>query len=335
MKKNIKKRNNYPWGTSRPYNAYKNFLANKFGSRLQKVSVDAGFTCPNRDGAKAFGGCTYCNNMSFVPYYCTPGMSIEEQTRAGIEYLQKRYGEMKFVVYFQAYSNTYAPLSYLKHLYEQALRQPEVCGLVVSTRPDCIDEEKIAYFETLAKSHYVSLEYGLESIYDATLERLNRGHGFAEWADAVNMTANRGIHVAAHLILGLPGETREQMLKTAEVISQYPIQSLKLHHLHIVKKTALATEYLREPFPLFEYEEYIDLAIEFLRRLNPEIMLQRLVGETRPKHLIAPHWGVRTSVVVQDIEAEMQRRGVCQGDLYQPENGAQLAKGLSQTIENH
>ena len=309
----------FPWGSDLPYNAYKDYLLKRFGGRLQKVSVDAGFTCPNRDGVKAYGGCTYCNNVSFVPNYCKPGMSIEEQTRAGIEYLKKRYGATKFVVYFQAYSNTYAPLSYLKYLYDQALKLPEVSGIVVSTRPDCIDKEKIAYFEDLAKTHYVSLEYGLESIYDRTLALLNRGHTFQEWADVVEMTANRDIHVAAHLILGLPGETRDDMLHTAEVISKYPIQSLKLHHLHIVKKTALATQYLREPFPLFTYEQYLDLVIEFLQRLNPNIMIQRLVGETRPRHLIAPNWGVRTSVVVQDIVAEMRRRDAWQGKLYQPQ----------------
>jgi len=304
----------FPWGTSRPYNAYKDYLKSRFGGRLQKVSVDAGFTCPNRDGSKAFGGCTYCNNASFVPPYCKPGMSIAQQVEAGVEYLGRRYKAEKFVVYFQAYSNTYAPLKYLQGIYAQALAHPRVLGLVIGTRPDCVDPAMLAYFEELAKKYYISLEYGLESIHDATLERINRGHNFQEWAAAVEMSAGRGIHVCAHVILGLPGETREQMLQTAQVISRYPIDSLKIHHLHIVKKTVLAAEYQRQPFPVFGYSEYISLVIEFIRRLRPDIYLQRLVGETHPRNLVAPVWGVRASTVQRHIEEEMLRRGVWQGE---------------------
>lgn len=306
----------YPWGTERPYHAYKDHLKRRFGGRLQKVSVDAGFTCPNRDGVKAYGGCTYCNNISFVPPYCQPGMTIYEQVEAGIEYLSRRYQARQFVVYFQAYSNTYAPLPYLKNLYEQALRHPGVKGLVIGTRPDCVDAEKIAYLEELAKSYYVSVEYGLESPYDATLAQLNRGHTFAEWVRAVEMTAGRGIHICSHLIFGLPGETREQMLQTAGIVSRYPVDSLKLHHLHIVEKTALATRYLRRPFPVFGYEEYVEFIVLFLQYLRADIMIQRLVGETNPRHLIAPRWGVRGAIVQQDIEARMRQAGIWQGKRY-------------------
>lgn len=306
----------FPWGTARPYNAYKDYLKTRFGGRLQKVSVDAGFTCPNRDGAKAWGGCTYCNNESFVPPYCQPGMSIAQQVEAGVEYLGRRYKARQFVVYFQAYSNTYAPLKYLQGLYAQALRHPRVLGLVIGTRPDCVDEEKIAYFEALAKECYVSLEYGLESIHNLTLERINRGHDFQEWAEAVNMTAGRGIHIGSHVILGLPGESKEQMLQTAEVISRYPIDSLKIHHLHIVKKTVLAVQYQREPFPVFGYQEYISLVIEFIQRLRPDIYIQRLAGETHPRNLLAPVWGVRANNVQHHIEEEMRRQGVWQGKLH-------------------
>ncbi len=309
----------YPWGTKRPYFAYKDYLQQRFGGRIQKVSVDAGFTCPNRDGTKAFGGCTYCNNVSFVPPYCKPGMSIAQQVGSGVEYLSKRYSVDQFLVYFQAYTNTYAPLDHLKSLYEQALSHPQVLGLAIGTRPDCVDEKKIEYIDSLARAHYISIEYGLESIYDRSLIDINRAQTFAEWEDAVAMTAGRNIRICSHIILGLPGETHEDMIRTADVISRYPIHSLKLHHLHIVKKTVLAARYRREPFPVFEYREYIDVVIEFLQRLRPDIVIERLVGETHPRHLIAPIWNVRAGTVQQDIEREMQRRNVWQGKKYREE----------------
>lgn len=299
-----------------PYYTYKAFLAKKFESRLQKVSVNAGFTCPNRDGSKAYGGCTYCNNVSFVPSYCKPGMSIAEQVAAGIDYVERRYKANHFLVYFQAYTNTYGPLPYLKVLFQQALAHPQVRGLAIGTRPDCIDEEKLDYLQQLAADNFISLEYGLESISDATLKRINRAQTFAEWEAAVALTAGRNIDICTHVILGLPGETRDHMLQTAEVISRYPIDSLKLHHLHIVKKTILAQQYLKQPFPTLGYEEYVDLVIEFLRRLRPTIAIQRLVGETQPRHLLAPNWNARAYDVQRMIEKEMRQRGVWQGELY-------------------
>ncbi|RMF58905.1 MAG: TIGR01212 family radical SAM protein [Calditrichaeota bacterium] len=201
----------------------------------------------------------------------------------------------------------------MKTLYEQALQHPQVLGLVIGTRPDCIDAEKLDYLQELAQKYYISIEYGLESPNNVTLEKLNRGHTFEEWAQAVEMTSGRGIHICSHVILGLPGEKREEMLHTAEILSQYPIDSLKVHHLHIVKKTVLAVEYQRNPFPVFGYREYIDLVIEFLQRLRSTIMIQRLVGETHPRHLLAPIWGVRANKVQKDIELEMIRRNVWQG----------------------
>ncbi|NIR67162.1 MAG: TIGR01212 family radical SAM protein [Aliifodinibius sp.] len=308
----------FPWESTLPYNAYKDYLKQRFGGRIQKVSVDAGFTCPNRDGSKAYGGCTYCNNLSFVPPYCEPVMSIAEQVEAGVNFVGRRYKVNQFMVYFQAYSNTYAPLSYLKGLYEQALAHPQVMGLAIGTRPDCVDEEKIAYLEELARDYFISIEYGVESIYDKTLERLNRGHTFQEWAEAVEMTAGRGIHICTHVILGLPGESKEEMLHTAEVLSRYPIGSIKLHHLHIVKKTQLAAEYKKNPFPVLGYAEYLDLVVEFLQRLRPDIRIQRLVGETHPRHLLAPLWNVGASTVQQDIVKRMKDRDAWQGKLYRP-----------------
>lgn len=283
---------------------------------MQKVSVNAGFTCPNRDGTMGFAGCTYCNNVSFVPPYCQPGMSIADQVKAGVEYLSRRYNAGKFIAYFQAYSNTYAPLAHLKNLYEQALSHPRVIGLSIGARTDCVDKEKIAYLQELARDYYVSIEYGAESIYDHTLERLNRQHTFRDWVEAVEMTAGRGISIAAHLILGLPGESIEQMLHSAEVISRYPIDSLKIHHLHVVKKTILAAQYQKEPFPLFGYREYLDVVVEFLQRLRPDIRIQRLAGETHPRHLIGPHWGLRVATILKDIETELEKRDAWQGKLY-------------------
>jgi radical SAM protein (TIGR01212 family) len=306
----------FPWKTDCRYNSYRDYLKAKFGCRVQKISIDAGFTCPNRDGAKGYGGCTYCNNISFVPSYCHPGMSIADQVKAGAEFLSRRYKAERFIAYFQAYSNTYAPLTHLKQIYEQALVHPQVIGLSIGTRPDCIEEEKIDYLQGLAKKYYVTVEYGAESIYDESLSRLNRQHTFQDWIDTVEMTANRGIKIASHVILGLPGESREQMLHMAEVISHYPIDYLKIHHLHIVKGTILAKQYKDNPFHLFAYREYLDLVTEFLQRLRTDIKIQRLVGETNPRHLLGPHWGLRADKIMRHIEEELVAKGVWQGKLF-------------------
>ncbi|MEJ2637840.1 MAG: TIGR01212 family radical SAM protein, partial [Calditrichia bacterium] len=271
--KAVKDKNNsgtgFPWNSTRRYNAYVDYLKGRYGSRVQKVIVDAGFTCPNRDGTKGYSGCIYCNNDSFKPPYCKPDMSIKEQVAAGAEYLARRYKVDKFIVYFQPYSNTYAPLSRLKNLYEQALDHPRVVGLAIGTRADCIDAEKIAYLEELAGQYYITVEYGLESVFDRTLRWINRQHDFRAWVDAVEMTARRGIHICSHVILGFPTETREEMLKAAETISRYPVDYLKIHHLHSVEKTVLARKYQKEPFPLPGYREYVDLVVEFIQYLRP------------------------------------------------------------------
>jgi radical SAM protein (TIGR01212 family) len=306
----------FSWGTARRFNSYTDYLISRFGERVQKVSVDAGFTCPNRDGSKGFGGCTYCNNISFVPPYCHPGMSIREQVGKGVEYLTRRYKAKKFVVYFQAYSNTYAPISYLKNIYENALLHPAVIGLSIGTRPDCIDKEKIEYLAELAKQYYITIEYGLESIHNSSLNRLNRGHNFEDWVAAIELTSNRGIHIASHVILGLPHENKTQMLQTAEIISQYPIEYLKIHHLHLINKTILANQYLKEPFPLLKYRDYLDLVIEFLELLRPSIKLQRLVGETHPRHLIGPKWGLRVPTILKQIEEKLEQKNTWQGKKY-------------------
>ena len=308
----------FPWGTSRPYNAYRDFIKKKFGSRVQKVIVDASFTCPNRDGSKGYGGCTYCNNDSFKPRYCNPELSIDEQVTSGIEFLSRRYKADKFVVYFQPYSNTYAPLEQLKDLYEQALQHPQVIGLSIGTRPDCIDEEKILYLQELAQKYFITIEYGIESPYDETLRWINRQHDFQNWVQAVELTAGRDIQICSHIILGFPIETREMMLETARIISRYPINDLKIHHLHIVRKTVLAKRYQDDPFPLLGYEEYIQLLSEFLSYLRPDIKIQRLAGDTPPGMLIAPDWRRRGSDIQRRIEAELIRQQLWQGKKYFP-----------------
>lgn len=311
----------FPWGTGRRYNAYVDYLRQRFGSRVQKVIVDAGFTCPNRDGSKGRGGCIYCNNDSFKPPYCQPGMSVRQQVDAGIEYLSRRYKVTRFIAYFQPYSNTYAPLSRLQDLYEQALAHPRVVGLAIGTRSDCIDREKLDYLQQLARDYYVTIEYGLESPYDHTLQWIHRGHDFRNWAEAVEMTAGRGIHICAHVILGFPTETREQMLKTARIVSRYPLDYLKIHHLHVVKHTVLEKMFRQQPFPLPGYREYVELVVEFLQRLRPDIKVQRLVGETHPRILIAPNWGLRADTIQRHIEEELEKRDAWQGKLWQEESG--------------
>jgi radical SAM protein (TIGR01212 family) len=241
---------------------------------------------------------------------------VADQVASGINFLSKRYKTDKFVVYFQAYSNTYAPLRRLKILYEQALSHPGVIGLAIGTRPDCIDAEKIEYLEMLARDYYITLEYGLESPYDKTLKWINREHDFQSWVDAVNMTAGRGIHICSHIILGFPTENRREMLKTASILSQYPIDYLKIHHLHVVKKTVLAKRYRENPFHLFEYSEYVNLVVNFLQYLRPNIKIQRLAGETHPRMLIGPQWNFRTGTVQNDIAYELEKSDVWQGKLY-------------------
>jgi radical SAM protein (TIGR01212 family) len=280
------------------------------------VSVDAGFSCPNRDGTVAVGGCTYCNNDSFRPQSATSIKSVREQLTEGIDYLKRRYGATKFIAYFQPFTNTHARLETLIPLFETAVEHPKVVGLSVGTRPDCVDDGKLAFFERLARTHFVTLEYGLQSIYDRTLVRVNRGHSYQCWIDAVNHTRNRGIWICAHLILGFPWETREEMLKSAEILSDKGLEILKLHHLHVVRNTALGIEYQREPFRLLDFESYVDLVVDFLERLNPAIIIERVAGFAPKGQLIAPDWGKRKDEVRRSVERALAARNTYQGRLY-------------------
>ncbi len=310
-----------PFAAGSRYNSYGAYLKERFGCRVYKVIVDGGFTCPNRDGTVATGGCTYCSNDSFRPGAVRRLLPVAEQVRQGIEYLGNRYRSRRFVVYFQPYTNTYAPLETLVPMYEEALSHPGVVGLAVGTRPDCIDEEKIAWFEKLARSRFVTLEYGLESIYDSSLERINRGHDFRCWTDAVSRTSGRGIAICAHLILGFPWETREEILAMPGVVSASGIDFVKLHHLHVVRHTSMGREFLRRPFRVLEYPEYLDLVVDVLERLSPSIRVERLFGLAPDADLIAPRWGKTKPEIQYDVERRLASRETWQGRLYRPQPG--------------
>ncbi len=295
------------------YNSYGRFLREKFGCRVYKVSVDGGFTCPNRDGTIGVGGCTYCNNESFRPRSASRLQSIASQVAEGIEHLRKRYAAEKFIVYFQPFTNTHAPLEVLAPLYETAIDHCDVVGLSLGTRPDCIDEAKLAWLEKLASTQFVTLEYGLQSILDSTLVRINRGHDFQCWADAMHRTRDRGIWLGTHLILGFPWETREDMLRMADVLSDKGLHFLKLHHLHVVRDTEMAGIYQEKPFHLLELEEYADLVVDFVERLNPAVLIERLSGSAPAKQLIGPVWGKSAAEIRHFIEQRFVQRNTWQG----------------------
>ena len=297
----------------RRYNAFGQSMKDLYGLPVYKVNVDAGFTCPNRDGTVSVGGCIYCNNDSFRPSACTSAASVREQIEKGIPYLRRRYGAERFLVYFQPFTNTYAEVGTLARLYQEALDNPGVVGLAIGTRPDCVDEGKIALLEKLAREHFILVEYGLQSIYDRTLTFINRGHDFAAFKRAVDMTAGRGIRIGAHLILGFPTETRDEMLAMAEVLSGLPVGYLKLHQLQVIRHTALAELYARKPFPTVGYEEYLELIADFLERLSPDIVLQRLFAAAPEDILIAPVWNRTRSEFLNDLDAYLERSGSFQG----------------------
>ena len=298
------------------YNNYSEYIKKKYGERVQKVTVDAGFTCPNRDGTIASGGCTYCNNESFNPGYNSAAKSITLQIHEGVGFLKRRYGVKKFIVYFQPYSNTYASLDTLKQYYEEALSYPGVIGLTIGTRPDCIDEEKLNYLKLLSETYDITIEYGLESISDDTLKKINRGHDYQSYLNALELTKKRELKTCTHIILGFPWEDKKHWMKTADELSRLPFHFLKIHQLHIVKETIMGRQYLKKPFKLLTHAEYIDVIISFLERLNPDVIIQRLSGEAPLPILIAPKWGKRYAEIVQDIDKEMEKRDTWQGKLF-------------------
>lgn len=307
----------YPWKHNRRFNAYAEYFKREFGIRVQKLSIDAGFTCPNRDGTLGTGGCSFCNNDAFNPSYCNPAKSVDQQITEGIGFHEKRYRRAgKFLAYFQAYSNTYKPLTELKKIFDEALRREEIIGLVIGTRPDCVDKEKLEYFRELSKQYYITIEYGIESCYNKTLFRINRGHTYEQSEEAIRTTAEMGINTGAHMIFGLPGESREEMLDQAEIISKLPLTSVKFHQLQILKNTLFAEEYKKHPedFQLFSLEEYIDFIINFIERLSPDIIIERFAGEVPPRFLAERGWGlIRNDQILNMIEKRLEQMDTWQG----------------------
>jgi len=302
-----------------PYFSYKNYLKQLFGTRVQKLTVDAGFTCPNRDGTSGVGGCTYCNNDAFNPSYCLPEKSVLQQLEEGIKFHQNRYRRADgYLAYFQAYSNSYSSLEKLKQIYQPAIEHPLVKGIVIGTRPDCLEDEKLDYFEELSKKMFVSIEIGIESIHNETLRRINRGHDFLCVVNTLQRIRKRNIHAGAHFIFGLPNETPEMWLEDVRIINQLPLNSIKFHQLQIIKGTKMEKEYFENPKPFYPFtmDSYIQFIVDFVERLNPNFAIERFAGEVPPRFLSVNHWGtIRYDVVLQKIVKEFEKRGTRQGGI--------------------
>jgi len=286
---------------------------------MQKLTIDAGFTCPNRDGTKGTGGCTYCDNQAFNPSYCNPQKSVLQQLEEGIEFHQNRYRRAEgYLAYFQAFTNTYLPLEELKAIYQPAIEHPQVKGLVIGTRPDCLEDEKLDYFAELAKEMFVSLEIGIESIHDETLRRINRGHDFQCVVDTLYKIRERNIHAGAHFIFGLPGEDPKMWIKDTKIINRLPLNSVKFHQLQIFKGTKMEEEYLANPdeFYTFTLESYIQFIADLVEKIHPSFAIERFAGEVPPRFLSVNPWEeIRYDIVLQKIIKELETRKTWQGCL--------------------
>ena len=304
--------------TLKPYRDFTEYLSAIFPYRAQKVTINAGFTCPNRDGSKGRGGCTYCNNQSFSPRYEKSSKTITEQIEDGINSFLRKYPGMKYLAYFQSYTNTYADLESLAAMYEEALAYPDVVGLVIGTRPDCVSDELLDYLATLSKRAFVLVEYGVESSLNKTLERVNRQHTYQESADVIRRTAARGISVGAHMILGLPDESRDDIFHHADELSKLPLTTVKLHQLQIIRGTKMEEEFAQSPesFHLFSLDEYVDLCADFVERLNPDFYIERFASQSPKELRIAPHWGVKNVEIAHKVTKRLEERGSWQGKLY-------------------
>ncbi|MEI8356757.1 MAG: TIGR01212 family radical SAM protein [Deltaproteobacteria bacterium] len=294
-------------------NSYGSYLRRRFHCRVSKVNVDGGFTCPNRDGVKGTGGCIFCNNNSFSPESTQQNIPIETQIAEGIAYHRLRFGSVKFVIYFQKHTNTYSSLDKLQSLYRRALVNPDTIGISIGTRPDCLADDTIDLLEELARTRYVCVELGLQSMDDAILSRINRGHGLSEYLSAVERLAGKGIDICTHLIYGFPGETREGFLETADLIAKLPVNSLKIHQLHAVKGTTLAGMYARGEFLPLAHAEYVTTVCDFLERIPPDIAIQRLYGSAPLAIRVAPAWGLKNNQMWYSVINELKRRKSCQG----------------------
>lgn len=302
---------------NRPYYDFGTFLSRYFEGKVQKISIHAGFTCPNRDGTKGVGGCTYCNNQTFNPEYCQPSLSVRQQLEDGIRFFSRKYPAMRYLAYFQAYTNTYGELDRLKAMYEEALTVEGVVGLVIGTRPDCVPDDLLDYLQELNRRTFLMVEYGIESANDDTLRRINRGHDFATAADAIRRTHERGILTGGHLILGLPGEDRDELLRQASVIATLPLDMLKLHQLQLIRGTRMAREYEEHPewFHLYEVDEYIETVVDYVERIPSSVVFERFVSQSPRSLLIAPDWGLKNYQFVERLKRRMAERGTWQGRL--------------------
>lgn len=302
------------------YNDYGAWMRRQFPFRVQKISIDAGFSCPNRNGHISHGGCTFCDNRTFNPSYCQPSKSITEQITEGKEFFRHKYPDMKYLAYFQAFSNTYATLDTLQRRYEEALSAEDVVGIVIGTRPDCVSDEILNYLESLNQQTFMIVEYGIESVSDDTLRRVNRGHNFECSRRAIIETHNRGILTGAHIILGLPGESAEDNVRQADIISALPIDILKLHQLQIIRGTQLAAEYEHQPFNLYTADEYIDLCRRYIERLRPDMVLERFVSQSPKELLVAPKWGLKNYEFANRFVNYMKRMDSWQGKYAEPQD---------------
>lgn len=309
------------WSMANGENLYREFgpwLKERLGMKVQKISINAGFTCPNRDGRLGTGGCTYCNNQTFNPAYCETSKSITEQLEEGKRFFARKYPDMKYLAYFQAYTNTYAPIDEVVAKYEEALRMEDVVGLVIGTRPDCMPEELLDYLSDVNKSRFVLVEYGIECADDDVLRHINRGHTFGQTREAVCRTKGKGITTGGHVILGLPGTDCENPDREAEAISSLPLDVLKIHQLQLIKGTVMADEYTRNPeaFHLFTVDEYIDYVIDYIERLRPDIIVERFVSQSPASLLAVKGWGLKNHEFVDRLRQRMTARGARQGRLY-------------------
>ena len=298
------------------YNDYGTWIRRQFPYRVQKISIDAGFTCPNRDGRISTGGCIYCDNRTFNPSYCQRRHSVTEQLEEGKRFFAHKYPDMKYLAYFQAFTNTYAPLAQLKLLYEEALSVPDIVGIVIGTRPDCMPDELLDYLAELNEQTFVLVEYGVESTNDETLLRINRGHTFQQSCDAIERTHQRGLLTCAHIILGLPGEDADESLRQAPVISGLPIDILKIHQMQIIRGTRLAELYAAKPFHIYTVDEYIRLIAEYIQRLRPDMVLERFVSQSPKDLLIAPHWGLKNHEFTNLLANHLRAHNIRQGQFF-------------------
>lgn len=311
----------YHWGHNRRFNSYPEYFKKLFGGRVQKLAINAGFTCPNRDGTVAKGGCTFCSNSAFTPSYCNPTKAVSTQIEEGMVFHQFRYRRAnQYLAYFQSFSNTYASLDRLKMLYEEALAQPGVIGLVIGTRPDCIDSEKLEYLAHLAEKYYITIEYGIESVNDNTLNLVNRGHDYAQSVWAIEETKKYGLNTGAHFIIGLPGETINDFMNIAFEISKLRLNTVKFHQLQIFRGTAMETDYIQNPekYQILEMNDYLGILTQMIERINPEVVIERIASEVPPRHLVSAPWGTtRYDEVLRIFEKKLELNDTWQGRLFQ------------------